>query len=162
LEPINQQDNCTNIDFKQISLNLRRRTYKYIGSGSGRVVFDLGNQYVVKAARNKKGIGQNEAEYKIALADKSELFAKIPCVSDGYRLLIMEKAEKVRDISFVWKYFNVKNNKELFQLEEFQDISSTHHLLLRDFGRHVNWGKINGRPVIIDYGFTKEVFKKYF
>lgn len=150
------------VDFKQIVSKIRKRSYKCIGSGSGRRVFDLGNGYVVKVAKNIRGIAQNEAEYNISSMTDSHLFAKIPCVSEKYGLLIMEKAESIRDISYVWKYFNVKSNRELLQVEELKDISSKFNLLLADFGRSVNWGKINGRPVIIDYGFTQKVRKKYY
>ena len=67
----------TNIDFRQIYSDIRRGFYKYLGVGSGRVVFDLENGNVVKVALNRRGIAQNEAEYKIALTNDSHLFAKI-------------------------------------------------------------------------------------
>jgi hypothetical protein len=150
------------VNFKQISLNIRRGTYKCIGIGSGRIVFDLGNGYVVKAARNQRGIGQNKAEYKIFLTDNSGLFANISIVSEGFGFLVMEKANRIKDISYVWNYFNVKNNQELYQMQKLQDICSRHGLLKWDFGRAVNWGQINGKPIIIDYGFTKEVRRRFY
>lgn len=154
--------NGKGIDFGEINFNLRRRAYRFLGVGSGRAVFDMGDKYVVKVARNKRGYGQNKAEYNIAIGDDTQLFAKIHGVSENYKLLVMEKAERIQDISYVWDYYNVKSNRELYDLKEFQDISNKYGLMLRDFGRRVNWGKINGRPVIIDYGFTKEVYKKYY
>lgn len=150
------------VDFKHISLNLRRGTYKFIGMGSGRVVFDMGNGYVVKAARNRKGIAQNQAEYKIAQADHTGLFAKIPGVSERYTLLVMAKADRIKSISFVWKYFNVRSNFELYQVEKLQEVYSRYDLMPKDLGRHVNWGQIDGKPVIIDYGFTREVRRNYY
>lgn len=149
-------------DFGQISVNIKNQVYTRIGSGSGRRVYDLGYGYVVKMAKNRKGIAQNETEYQIASADHSRLFAKIPHVSKDFNLLIMEKAERIKDISEVWRYFNVKSNKEFFQLEELKNISSKYDLLLQDLSRSVNWGRINGRPVIIDYGFTRRVKKQYY
>jgi hypothetical protein len=154
--------NVVDVDFEQIILDIRRQTYKYIGSGSGRRVFDLGNEYVVKVAKNKKGIAQNEAEHQISLINRSNLFAKILQVSEDFSLLIMEKADRIKKISDVWKYFNVKSNRKLFQLEELKDISSKYNLLLPDLCRPANWGKINERPVIIDFGFTRKVKKKYY
>lgn len=150
------------VDFEQIILDISRQTYIYIGSGSGRRVFDLGNEYVVKVAKNKKGIAQNEAEYQISLINRSNLFAKISQVSEDFSLLIMEKADKIKKISDVWKYFNVKSNRGLFKLEELKDISSKYNLLLQDLCRPANWGKINERPVIIDFGFTRKVKRKYY
>lgn len=151
-----------NFDFDRIFINIKRGVYRCIGMGSGRVVFDLGNGYVVKAARNQRGIAQNEAEYKIALADNSSLFAKIPGVSEGFVLLVMAKAERIKDISFVWKYFNVKNNQELIEVKKIRDISQRNGLLFYDLVRPVNWGQIDGKPVVIDYGFTREVYRRYY
>ena len=41
------------IAFSQIMLRIKRGYYRYIGSGSGRKVFDLGNGYVIKVAKNR-------------------------------------------------------------------------------------------------------------
>jgi hypothetical protein len=151
-----------NTDFREIASNIRQRKYKRIGIGSGRVVYDLGNGFVVKVARNKKGIAQNEAEYKISTVAETDLLAKILDISEKSQYLIMEKAEKVNHISHVWKYFNVRSNRGLFQVKELRDICIKCDLLPWDFGRRVNWGKINDKPVVIDYGFTKYVKKKYY
>lgn len=148
--------------FKRIASKISRGGYRYIGKGSGRVVFDLGNGKVVKAARNIKGIAQNYEEFRIAMADDSGLLARIWDVSDDYRYLIMDKAERVRDMSQVWNYFSVKSNSELYQISSIRYIAEKYNLLINDFGRAVNWGEIGGRPMIIDYGFTRQVRRKYY
>ena len=48
---------------------MRQGNYIYIGSGSSRNVFDLGNGYVMKVAKNIAGIAQNKSEYRISLID---------------------------------------------------------------------------------------------
>lgn len=148
--------------FRRVSYNLARGRYRYIGKGSGRIVYDLGNGKVVKSAKNMKGIAQNIEEYRIALADDSGMFARVYDISGDYRYLIMDKANGVRDISQIWSFFHVKNNNELYQLRILQEISFRYDLLIRDLGRAVNWGLINGRPVIIDYGFTRDVRRRYY
>lgn len=148
--------------FDQIMLNITLGYYRYIGSGSGRQVFDLGNGYVIKVAKNQAGIAQNKSEYKISFYDRSDLFAKVIQVSNDFSLLIMKKADKIKDISFVWKYFNVTNKMELFNSKELQNIKTSYNLLLGDFARENSWGMINGKPVIVDYGFTREVREKYY
>lgn len=148
--------------FNQIMFNIRRGYYRYIGSGSSRDVFDLGNGYVIKVAKNRAGIAQNKAEYNISYYNYSGLFAKVVQVSKDFKFLIMEKANKIYSISEVWKYFNVRDKKELFHLKEIQNIKRNFNLLLGDLGRKSSWGMINGRPVIIDYGFTKEIRQKYY
>lgn len=148
--------------FRQISRNISKGYYRYIGKGSGRIVYDLGNGQVVKYAKNIKGIAQNIEEYSIALLDDSGLFAKVLKVSDDYRYLIMDKADRVKDISFVWKYFHVRSNKELYQVRKIREIAEKYNLLISDLGRAVNWGQINGKPMIIDYGFTRQVRSRYY
>jgi hypothetical protein len=148
--------------FNNIMMNLQLGYYEYIGSGSCRDVFDLGNGYVIKVAKNMAGIAQNKAEYRISSKDKSDLFAKVVKVSNDFDFLIMEKANKIYSLSYVWMYFNVRNERELFSLEEMQKIKQDYHLVLGDFDRKSSWGTIKGKPVIIDYGFTREVSTKYY
>jgi len=150
------------ISFNQIKLNITRGYYRYIGSGSGRQVFDMGNGYVIKMAKNQAGIAQNKSEYIISSNDHSDLFAKVIQASKNFKLLIMQKAEKIYNISYILKYFNVKNEMELFNLKELQNIASSYNLLLADLNRNSSWGIINGRPVIVDYGFTREVSEIYY
>jgi hypothetical protein len=150
------------ISFNQIMLKINRGYYRYVGSGSGRKVFDLGNGYVIKVAKNKAGIAQNKSEYKISSNDHSNLFAKVIQISNDSNLLIMEKADEINNIFYVFKYFNVTNKRELYDLKEFQNVKQKYNLLLGDFGRKSSWGIINGRPVIVDYGFTREVKEKYY
>ena len=150
------------MDFNIISAKLRQGEYKYLGSGSGRKVFDLGNGYVVKYAKNKKGLAQNEAEFSISSSDESGLFAHILQISEDHRHVIMKKAEPIKGLSEVWSYYKVTSNRELFRLEAFRQILSEHHLLQVDLCRYSNWGTINGKPVIIDYGFTVTVKKRFY
>ncbi|MBY6810888.1 UNVERIFIED_ORG: hypothetical protein B2H98_01485 [Clostridium botulinum] len=148
--------------FNQIMLNIKRGYYRYIGSGSSRDVFDLRNGYVIKVAKNRAGIAQNKSEYNISYYDNSSLFAKVVAVSNNFNLLIMEKADKIYNISYVWKYFNVKDKKGAFGLEQLSDILRHYNLLLNDLKKESSWGMINGRFVIIDYGFTREVHTRYY
>lgn len=155
-------DISRNSNFDTIIFNLKEGNYRYIGSGSGRRVFDLGNGYVVKVAKNKKGIAQNMAEYQISSTNSSKLFANIIRVSIDFHFLIMEKAEPVQNFSDILKYFKVKSNRELFQLDELTYILSQNNLLQIDLSYTSNWGIIGGCPVIIDYGFTSVVKRKYY
>lgn len=148
--------------FNQIMFNLYGGYYRYIGSGSSREVFDLGNGYVIKVAKNMAGIAQNQTEYAISYYENSNLFAKVVEVSDNFYFLIMEKADKIDNISEVFKYFKVSGKKELFHLKKLQNMKKNYNLLLGDFDRKSNWGIIKGRPVIIDYGFTREISERYY
>ncbi len=83
-------------------------------------------------------------------------------ISEDYRYLIMDKAERIHDISHVWDYFQVNNNDELFHVMKLRTVSEKYNLLINDFGRVVNWGSIDGRPMIIDYGFTRQVRRRFY
>ena len=148
--------------FSQIKFNLRRGHYRHIGSGSSRDVFDLDNGYVLKVAKNRAGIAQNESEYNISYFDNSGLFAKVIEVSNNFKFLIMEKADKVYYMSDVLEYFKVRSKRQLLKLKELQDIRRNYNLVLGDLQRKSSWGMINGKPIIIDYGFTREVKSKYY
>lgn len=148
-------------DFNTIKINIENRKYALIGSGSGRHVYDLENGYVVKAAKNKKGVVQNKAEYEISTTDQSHLFAKVTVVSEDYHYLIMEKAQRLNSMAQVFKYYNVRNVRELFRMQELRDALKKNNLLPADLRRNTSWGIIKGKPVIIDFGFTKEVSKYY-
>lgn len=142
--------------------NIRRGMYRYIGSGSSRKVFDLGNGYVAKVAKNAAGIAQNKMEYKISSTDSSNLFAEVIEISKDSSTLIMKKADKIYNFSYVCHYFKVRSIIDVLKLKRFQNIECRYNLLLNDLRRTSNWGIINGRPVIIDYGFTKEVSRRYY
>jgi hypothetical protein len=149
-------------DFGQIALDLKKGSYSFLGSGSGRRVFDLGGGYVVKAAINSKGIAQNKAEYNISQKSDSGLFANITAVSEKFDMVIMEKADPITDFLEILSYYNVNSARELFRLKEFRDSITEFSLLEPDLRRIKNWGRIDGKPVIIDYGFTIKVRNHYY
>lgn len=146
--------------FNQIYINIKKGIYKPLGKGTARIVYDLGNGTVVKAAKNGKGLAQNEVEYLIASDDDSGIFAHVLAASEGFRFLIVDKASSVDNMSGVYDYFQVRNNRELFQ--KLRKFCSKYNLMMWDLSRAVNWGTIDGKPVIIDYGFTKQVSKRFY
>ncbi|WP_411168335.1 hypothetical protein ACH36K_14575 [Clostridium sp. MB05] len=142
--------------------NMRQGNYRYIGSGSSRNVFDLRNGYVMKVAKNRAGIAQNKTEYRISSIDSSHLFAKVIKASEDFSIVIMKKAYKINDFDEVLDYFRVRSIEELFSLRKFKNIKYKYNLLSGDLRRASSWGIINGRPIIIDYGFTRKVRQKYY
>lgn len=149
------------VNFEAISRGISSKRLPVVGMGSGRIVYDIGNGYVVKKARNKKGLAQNKAEFKIAAGSRSSLIADVMSVSMDYMYLIMEKAEKIGSVETVCRYFGVSSLKELFRMKFFREFLHKNDLLLPDLYQKSSWGIINGRPVLVDYGFTKDVRKYY-
>lgn len=149
-------------DINLIYANIGNKAYKYLGSGSGRRVFDLNDDTVIKIAKNKRGLAQNQIEYEISTAESSQLFAKVLYASKDFKYIIMERADRINSIYYVYKYFNVSSSSRLKEVKEIKEILNKYNLLMSDLSRSVNWGKKNDRPVIIDYGFTREVRKRFY
>jgi len=149
-------------NYSEIKQNIHDGVYTYIGSGSGRQVFDIGNGYVAKAAKNRRGYAQNEVEYQISLIDSSGLFASVVDASPDLSIIIMEKADPINHLSTVLRYYRVKNNRQLYLIPQIRKAMIHHKLEFADMCRVQNWGMIGGRPVIVDYGFTKSVNRKYY
>ena len=74
----------------------------------------------------------------------------------------MRRARKVKDILDVWDYFNVTSKNEFLDLPELNRLKIKYNVLLNDLNKKTSWGTISGRPVIIDYGFTKRVKERYY
>lgn len=149
-------------NFNIIQQNISNGIYPYLGSGSGRRVFDMNNGYVIKAAKNRKGYAQNRTEDDIFHRDSSKLFAKIIDVSEDYHFLLMQKADRINNYHYLCDYFHVDNMSQLLNLPALQYVIHHYHLVSADISRLSSWGLIYGVPYIIDYGFTREVRSKYY
>lgn len=74
------------------------QTLSKIGSGSGRVVFDIDNNTVLKLAKNSKGVAQNDVESGIGrYSDTHHIVTKIIDSADDDSWVIAEKAKKVTE-----------------------------------------------------------------
>jgi hypothetical protein len=122
----------------------------------------LQNGYVVKIAKNIKGLAQNEVEHYISHNADSDLLANVIYISYDLKYLIMEKADKVKHMSGILRYFNVNNKRNLSNIREIKKIAKRFDLVYADFFKPNTWGRINGRYVIVDYGFTHSVREKYY
>lgn len=142
-------------DFAQIRSGIRSGSFQYLGRGAGRLVYDMGDGYVVKIARNRFGIRQNRNEHRLNARYEGDLLAKVMAVSDGYGMLVMQAAQPLNELQPVLDHFHVKTGNGLSQVPELVNLVKKHHLVMREFVGFRNWGLMGGRPVIIDYGFVK-------
>ena len=150
------------INIYHILCGIECRMYRYIGAGSARKVYDLDNGFVIKIARNIKGIAQNEAEFLISNDDNSSLLAKVYFISNDCRYLIMKKANVVKSERELLNYFKIENKKELSSNKFIKEIHDRHNLVWADLYKFTSWGKIKNRLVLIDYGYTKEIYNKFY
>ncbi len=149
-------------DTQDIINRIRTGEYKLIGFGSCRRVFNLNNGYVVKLASDVRGIEQNKAEYSIYHNSKSPFFAEITYLSDDSRFLVMAKAKRIKKIRTVFNHYKVRNMEHLLKLNNLYEDLKNNELSTGDLGRASSWGVIDSVPVIIDYGLTHSLFKKYY
>lgn len=177
-----------------------------LGGGSSRVAFvipDQGRSTVLKIAKNRKGLAQNQAEADI-LDDGyiGKLDIVIPLVDYDKTnrepvWVQTELAQKVREPALckllkcknltqfvgyanyliggrnghMWKTAPTvlansgfsEQDIETFKeyASELGDLVSSSGALIVDFQHASNWGIYNGRPVIIDVGFTENVASMY-
>lgn len=149
-------------DFDELRKKVKNKEYKLIGSGSSRLVYDLNNGYVLKVAKDIRGLNQNEAENKIYQSCKSTFFAEIIEVSENNVFLVMPKAKKIKNINTVLKYYKKRNIQALLLDTLLDEDIGANSIGKGDLKRASNWGIIDGVPLIIDYGLTKSIFKKYY
>lgn len=71
-----------------------------IGAGSSRVVFAVDNEKVLKVAKNKKGIAQNQEEMQDWKQNYYDCFAKVYDASEDGIFLEMQAARKAKDADF--------------------------------------------------------------
>ena len=150
------------IDIYHILYGIECGMYRYIGAGSARKVYDLNNGFVIKIARNINGLAQNEAEFLISNYDESSLFAKVYFLSDDYKYLIMEKANGIKSEKELLNYFKIQNKKQLKSNEDIKEVHDKYNLVWADLYKFTSWGKIKDKLVLIDYGYTKEIYNKFY
>jgi hypothetical protein len=67
---------------------------KKVGAGSSRIVYKVDNEKVLKLAKNKKGVAQNEVESDWGIQQYNSIVAKVFETSEDGRFIEMELAYK--------------------------------------------------------------------
>lgn len=150
-----------------------------LGEGSSRVAYALSSNKVLKIAINKKGIDQNLAELDVFTNPATKpMVAKVQDYDPEYRWLVADSVrifsnetefEKETGLDFKEFVEEVKNSLIKKVMPESDLASSTvktivnSNLMLGDVARIDHWGKSSdGRVVLLDYGFTKEVWEMHY
>ncbi|KRF09892.1 hypothetical protein [Paenibacillus sp. Soil787] len=125
-----------------------------IGLGSRRVVYDLGNGYVLKVAKSKYGIKSNKKEVTICMTSPSEIkkhLGRILKHDDRFNWIIMKNY-----------YINFRKNKE--NMKKFFDMKGKfrrnriipYEISGRDGPNYQNLRlNFDGEIIVIDYGNFK-------
>lgn len=165
--------------------------FKHLSSGSSRIVYLLTpGDFILKLAKNEKGIAQNRAENAISKMkskyinspiDHAKNFAWIK--SPFLEKITAKQFEKITGFNFdqfgdclKFSLKNVSGSKNLEKPDNYEKISSSEifkelteigkkfKLMPGDIARISSWGKSKkgDYPVLIDAGLTKKIFEDFY
>jgi hypothetical protein len=164
---------------------LAKKHYKQLGIGSSRTIFQMDKKMVLKVAHNDKGIAQNQAEMSpkmqrpctnhVLVADakgkwiiirftetvSKESFKKMTGLGfDSFMNALFYKFNNDSD-----KWSRPKNYEEIKKHPLFKcmvELTADCDLQIGDIDKPSSWGELDGRPVLRDYGLTREVWDKFY
>lgn len=142
------------------------KKFKLLDKGSARIVYLIGDKYVLKLAKNKKGIYQNKKEIEIQESKKyNDIIANIVEYDENNYYIITEKADKITeelfedktklraDDFFYYLRFDKKQdgkNKKFF--DRVNSLIKEFKLDRFDISDISSQGLLDEKPIIIDYG----------
>ncbi len=113
---------------------------KELGSGSSRIVYSSKRGTVVKIAKNLAGVAQNESEVEISKMSTDQTpIARVLDHAKDYSWVVAQRASQASRVSLV----------DMGELQKAMPVP------VGDI-YSINVGKINGKPVVVDYGFYGE------
>lgn len=142
------------------------KNFEYIGEGAGRAVYAINKKYVLKLAKSKGGDKQCEMEYYI-YNNAPKYLKRFLCPVVWYKddMIIMKRATSLLKTG----EYRHKNIFRLFGLsvedpfvKKVNKLVDTFDLLYGDVKSISSWGLLNGQLVLVDYGCTYKIYKKYF
>jgi hypothetical protein len=166
-------------DFVQSELVKTGMSTSKYPQGTARKIYPLKDNKVLKMAKNPKGIQQNLTEIEIG-TDKefSDVVSNVSKYDEKGNWLIAEKAIPMTEYKFeellgyqadgffYWLRFSDGElgkfyNKQTFALK-IKKMIEKYDLDRFDVAQITSWGYIGNRVVLIDYGLTKHIARKYY
>ncbi len=163
-----------------------------LGSGSSRVVYLIDDNTVLKLAKNKKGIAQNQLEAE-AWHSMYGIFAEVYETEPNGLWIEMQRARKAKKSDFKnitghtfeefvnyvmayrecytrhrgWRHYDEPNWEDYEDSEFFSDVQSflgdTGLESVGDFVRISSWGVVNNDElVMVDYGLNDDIYETYY
>ncbi len=120
---------------------------KLLGNGSSRIVFQVDNKKVLKIAKNKRGIDQNQKEEDWG-RNKYDCFAKIyEADTNNHTWIEMEFARKATNQDFI-KHFGITTN-------ELKDII---HYMYFQYNNRSNYWFNEEEKIKLDHFFNENIY----
>jgi hypothetical protein len=196
-ESVNYPDGFNIDEFSKLPSFAARKRYaaerlKKLGEGSSRIVYQIDNDTVLKMAKNKKGLAQNEVETDWGMHQMySELLPDLIDADDDNLWMVKQRANRIkksefeRMTGFKFNEFGTALRLRVDEImgrsrhatpEEYQDIIDDEFVgdvisLIVDFDLEPgdmaqigNWGKLSdeGDPVLTDVGLNRSVWKEHY
>jgi len=180
------------LDSIHIMLDYAGSFLETLGVGSSRKAFLLSGKYVLKVALNEKGIAQNQAEMDVYTNPQSQqVVAKVYSYDPKFQWLVSDLVKPLTDVNEFeqlsgtdWRSFcdavnrGMKNkasepNDPKF-VKSVVDTALKNNMMRGDIAQQDHsrapsedvlghWGKTpDGRLVLLDYGFTHEVWAAHY
>ena len=157
--------------------------YKFfilVGQGTSRVVYSLNSKYVIKVAKDNKGVWQNESECRMTKEYGNDgLILPIERKDNECLWVVQKKAQPIdttKDTLFcldtlceLIDCFEFKNydkvddiccnNPFLSNVSDF--MLKSQPMFFRDFRKVDSWGYVDGNIRLIDFGMDNDTYRKY-
>lgn len=159
-------------------IELANENWDELGEGSSRIIFKMSDSLILKLAKNDAGIDQN----------KSEMSMRAPCLNNVLagdlegKWIISRFTETMSEDAFkdavgisfktfmAALYFHWNNEKHEGKPNDYDDIKEhplfkclsglvdSKDLQIGDCSKTSSWGMLDGKPLLRDFGLTKDVF----
>ena len=186
-------------DFNQLNsldkfsqrIKFAKEHLKEIGHGSSRVVFELSPYFVLKLAKNEKGLIQNSTETDKELHKTySDIIPNLKDFDKNDYWLVVEKCNKVSKEKFkqlsginfdlfgkALKEVHYLQNGRIEELsDDVKELENSDNyffellkkfmedfdMFYKDLANISSWGESKGKLKLIDYGLTQEAYDTYF
>lgn len=142
--------------------------FQYLGQGISRVVYAINDKYVIKVAKNLDGIYQSRVEKYVYKHTDSYLKDYLcPILWYKPKMIVMPRAENLSYKLSSYDYMNTpiyniisfRNSEKLFK--DLHHFAKHYNLYYDDILSPSSWGFLDGKPVLIDYGCTDSLDKRY-
>jgi hypothetical protein len=180
------------LDGIHIMLDYAQSFLETLGTGSSRRAFLLSGKYVLKIALNEKGLAQNQAEMDVFTNPQSQaVVAKVYGFDPKYQWLVADLVKPITNVDefeqlsgIDWRSFCDQVNRGMKNkavepsddkfVKSVVNTALKNNLLRGDIAQQdhghapsedvlSHWGKTpGGRLVLLDYGFTHEVWASHY
>lgn len=168
--------------YSQALIKWAKKNYPFIGEGSSRITFKLDESHALKIALNPAGVVQNKVESHIAQHLHDLPITQVHYLGKKAYYMIVDFAheldfddfEKVYGIPFEKLEeltTNLRDTVSVQRTKFFRELTpitqkllvslQKHHLKLYDIFREDQWGDLNSKPVLIDYGLDPKAIRHY-